>query len=123
MRPCPVAGNRAVSGRPPADRRFGNHSRLSGTDQQRRGAELQSIAATALPIVAFDYLENFAVAHMLKLGSEGIVPAQVAAASRWTLLKSAWPSVAMTLLLGLWIAWGVHKVRRRARSRWTQGDA
>jgi hypothetical protein len=59
----------------------------------------------------FDYLENAAVARMLTVE---ITPEIVAAASRWTVLKSAFTSLAMfllatLLLLHFWRRWQTRK--------------
>jgi len=71
------------------------------------------IGVVALPIVAFDYLENLAVARLLQLGADRATPTAVATASRWTLLKSGFSTVAMTLLLALLIAWVVRSLRAK----------
>jgi len=60
------------------------------------------LAALAVLGAAFDYLENAAVAEMLQAGSQQVTAAMVAAASRWTVLKSAAVTLAMlALLIGL----------------------
>lgn len=68
----------------------------------RRPAVLRTVMAmTAVPGMMFDYLENGAVARMLNLGTAGLTPEAVAGASRWTVLKSGFTSLAMLLLLVL----------------------
>ena len=69
-----------------------------------------------LPIVPaiFDWLENAAVAAMLRAGADGVTPEMVETASRWTVVK--WwtdiPVLLATLVLALVAAW-----RRWGRSR------
>lgn len=64
-----------------------------------RGALRWVAIAFALAGTVFDYLENAAVAGMLRAGSEGITPDMVATASRWTLLKSGAVTLAMLMLI------------------------
>jgi membrane protease YdiL (CAAX protease family) len=72
-----------------------------------------ALAATALPLAIFDYLENHAVAGMIEAGASGLTPAMVEVASQWTVLKSSATSVAMTLLLVLaCVKLGAAMVRR-----------
>ena len=78
------------------------------------GAARWLLACTALPIAPFDYLENAAVARMLALGKDGITPPVVEAASRWTVLKSASTTVAMSLLMLLFLLWLVRRMKSRA---------
>lgn len=59
------------------------------------------VALIAIPGSVFDYLENAAVAAMLRSGADGLDPQLVQAASRWTLLKSGFTTAAMVLLLTL----------------------
>lgn len=68
-------------------------------------------AAFALAGVAFDYLENAAIAGMLKAGATGILPQEVAQASQWTMLKSGATSVAGIGLLVLLATWFIAKRR------------
>lgn len=72
------------------------------------------LAAAALPGMVFDYLENAAVAAMLDGGAAALTPELAAAASRWTLLKSAFSTLAFTVLLVLLALWLVRRFRRRA---------
>ncbi|MCP5039258.1 MAG: hypothetical protein GY945_16825 [Rhodobacteraceae bacterium] len=59
----------------------------------------------AMLAAGFDYLENAAVAVMLRAGPESLSEAMVAVASRWTVLKSTAVSVAMiVLVVGLALA-------------------
>ncbi|WP_296763420.1 hypothetical protein [Sediminimonas sp.] len=58
----------------------------------------------------FDYLENAAVAALLRAGAQGITPEMVTRAGVWTVAKSAADAVAITLVLGavavaLWRRW------------------
>lgn len=70
------------------------------------------LAATALPGMVFDYLENLDVSAMLKLGPEGVTPQLVEAASRHSQLKAAATSVAMAVLLVLLALWTFRRWRR-----------
>ena len=81
----------------------------------RWGAWRWLLALTAIPGGVFDYLENHAVAGMLALGSDGITPDLVAAASRWTVLKSLATTVAMVVLLALLLLWAAESLRKRRR--------
>ncbi len=74
------------------------------------------LAAAAIPGAIFDYMENHAVATMLRLGAEGVTPVEVATASRWTVLKSQSTTVAMAILLALLLLWAGSKFRRRSRA-------
>ena len=66
----------------------------------------------ALAGAGFDYLENAAVAVMLRAGDDRLSEAMVATASQWTQLKSGAVTMALlALLAGLVMAW---IVRRRA---------
>lgn len=73
------------------------------------------MAASALPIALFDYLENHAVALMIKAGTQGLTRELVSDASQWTVLKSSWTMVIMLALLGL-LAW---RTLQHARRYWT----
>jgi hypothetical protein len=57
------------------------------------------LAATAFASMMFDYLENHAVAGMLALDPLKLSEGAVAAANRWTVLKSMTGGLAMTALL------------------------
>ena len=81
----------------------------------RWGAWRWVLALTALPGAVFDYLENHAVAGMLQAGAGGVTPEIVAAASRWTVLKSQSTAIAMVILLALLLMWAGNKLRARAR--------
>ncbi len=68
--------------------------------------------ALALAGAGFDYMENAAVAVMLRAG-DGLTEAMVATASRWTVLKSGAVTLALlALIAGLVMAW---LARRKAR--------
>lgn len=71
------------------------------------------VALISLPGAAFDHLENAAVADMLSLGAEGVTPDLVAHASLWTVLKSAFTSLAMLLLLVFAAVWLWRRVTGR----------
>ena len=69
--------------------------------------------ALALAGAGFDYMENGAVAVMLRAG-DGLNAAMVATASGWTVLKSGTVALALLMLIaGLVMAWiGKRKARR-----------
>ena len=74
------------------------------------------MAAAALPVAVFDYLENHSIALMIKAGPLGLTPGLVADASQWTVLKSSWTMIVMLGMLGL-LAWrtvrgAVHHLHR-----------
>lgn len=69
------------------------------------------IGTLALTEVAFDYLENFAVAAMLRAGPDGLTPEMVATASRWTTVK--W-SLAAVGVLALVVGIVLKLLRRRS---------
>jgi membrane protease YdiL (CAAX protease family) len=68
---------------------------------RRIGAWRWVVAAIALPVGVFDYLENHAVAQMIHAGAAGLTTELVATASQWTVLKSGASTVAMSLVLVL----------------------
>ena len=77
-----------------------------------RGAVRLVLSSLAVLAAGLDYLENAAVAVMLRAGADGLNEAMVAAASRWTVLKSAIVTlVLIALLAGLAMAF----LRRRRK--------
>jgi hypothetical protein len=72
------------------------------------------LAATAIPGMVFDYLENADVAAMLKAGADGITPALVETASFHSRAKAAASTVSMTILLLLLAVWLFRRVTRKA---------
>jgi hypothetical protein len=80
------------------------------------GANGRFVAALAVFVAIFDWLENSAVAGMLNAGPDGITADMVAAASRWTLLKSGVSTVVYTavLVLAIVAGWRLWKRRRAA---------
>ena len=66
---------------------------------RRIGAWRWLVAGIALPVAAFDYLENHSVAQMVDAGPTGITMHLVATASQWTVSKAGASTLAMTLLL------------------------
>ena len=62
-------------------------------------------------VVGFDWLENLAVAELLKANPNALDPDKVAEASRWSLLKSLATTLAWILLL----AGGVLQLLRKRR--------
>jgi hypothetical protein len=79
------------------------------------GAWKWPLAATALPVPVFDYLENASVHGLLIAGADGVTPESVAVASRWTMLKSWATTVAMVILLALLLVWATTLFRARFR--------
>lgn len=73
------------------------------------------LGAVALPIAAFDYLENRAIAAMLDAGADGLTEMLVEEATRWTVLKSLATTVSMLLLLLMLIAVGAFRLFGRYR--------
>ncbi len=64
-------------------------------------AAARVLALVAIAAAGFDYLENRAVAALLRSGPEGASDAMIAAASRWTQLKSAAVTLALVSLIVL----------------------
>lgn len=71
------------------------------------------LAATALPGMVFDYLENASVAAMLDGGAAALTPELAAAASRWTVFKSAFSTLAFIALLALLALWLYRRLSSR----------
>jgi hypothetical protein len=67
----------------------------------------------ALPGAVFDYLENASVSAMLRRGAADVTPELVARANLWTLLKSAFSTIAMIVLLVLAAAAVWRRVTQR----------
>jgi hypothetical protein len=74
------------------------------------------LALIAIPGSVFDYLENAAVSAMLTAGADGLTPAAVEAADRWTVLKSAFTAVAMITLVLLLVGRVARRLLWRPRS-------
>ncbi len=74
------------------------------------------LALTAVPGAIFDWLENAAVTRMLLAGPDRLTPQLADQASRWTLLKSAFSTLAMTILLVLLIVWVFRRIAARQRA-------
>lgn len=73
------------------------------------------VALVAVPGAVFDYLENASVSAMLEHGAADVTPGLVARASLWTLLKSAFSTIAMIVLLVLAAAALWRRVAGRGR--------
>ena len=82
---------------------------------RRLGLWRYVLGAVALPIAAFDYLENHAVGTMLDAGAAGLTEKLVEEASRWTVLKSLATTVSMSLLLLMLITTGAIRLLDRHR--------
>ena len=79
-----------------------------------RGGLRVAAIVLALAGAGFDYMENAAVAVMLRAG-DNLSEAMVATASRWTVLKSAAVTLALLMLIaGLGVAW-LNKRRAKAQ--------
>ena len=90
---------------------------IAALAKSRTGRWRWLLAATALPGALFDWLENSAVATMLAAGPDGLTPEMVTTASRWTVLKSGFTTLAMAVVVVLIIGHAVQWVRgRKARS-------
>ena len=76
-----------------------------------------ALAAPTVLIAAFDYLENHAIAAMLKAGVLELTQVMVAEASRWTMLKSTASAVAMSALLVLLLWRGAMALSARWQRR------
>lgn len=74
------------------------------------------VALVAVPVFAFDALENAAVGDMLVAGPDAVTDTMIATASGWTFAKASWSSAVMTLVLILVVWRGVawFMARRRA---------
>ncbi len=70
------------------------------------------LAAIAVLATVFDYLENSAVAVLLRAGPDAMTDTMVESASRWTVLKSATASVAFVALIVLLLRAGWRWVRQ-----------
>ncbi|HTV71310.1 MAG TPA: hypothetical protein VMF90_22505 [Rhizobiaceae bacterium] len=70
-------------------------------------------AVIVIPGAIFDYLENAAVARLLKAAPEALTPELARAAHIWTLLKSAATTIAMVLVLLLLIGWFYRRIAGR----------
>jgi hypothetical protein len=73
------------------------------------------LGTVAVAGAVFDYLENAAVGGLLRIAPEDVTAQMVAAASRWTQLKSAAVSLAM-LALVFGVARALWRRRRGARA-------
>jgi hypothetical protein len=68
------------------------------------------IGTVSLTYVAADYLENMAVAAMVRAGANGLTPEMAATASQWTVTKWSFALVgAVTMIVGIAL---------RLRQRW-----
>ncbi len=76
-----------------------------------------ALALPALPVAVFEYLENAAVAAMLRAGPDGLTPAMADTASRWTVLKSEAKTVAALVLLAMLGAFVLQRIRKRRPAR------
>jgi hypothetical protein len=74
-----------------------------------------ALAAVAVPVALFDYLENTAIAAMISLGSEAVSDELIASASRWTILKSATTTAAFVLVIAAAAAWVLLRWRNSRR--------
>ncbi|MCB1497396.1 MAG: hypothetical protein KDJ86_16570 [Bauldia sp.] len=87
---------------------------IAGLAPERLGVWRWVLAAFAVPGAVFDWLENASVVAMLKAGPDGVTPEMVAAANRWTVLKSAFTTLAMAIVVVLLVRWFIDRRRRHA---------
>lgn len=78
-----------------------------------RGGWVWLFSAMAVAAASCDYLENHAVAGLLRAGPEAVSDAMITAASGWSLWKSLISTAAFTALLGLLLRAGWQRLRRR----------
>jgi hypothetical protein len=78
-----------------------------------RGWLVWVLGAGAVIAALFDYLENHAVAVMLRAGPDGLSDVMVESASRWTVLKSASSTIVFVALLVLLLLAGWRWMGRR----------
>lgn len=81
-----------------------------------KGWLVWALTAIAVLAAAFDYLENMAVAVLLRAGPDMMTNAMVESASRWTRWKSAAASVAFLALVVLLLRAGWIWLRRRRQT-------
>ena len=77
-----------------------------------RGVWVWILAAGAFVMAGCDYLENHAVAGLLRAGPDTVSDAMITAASGWTLWKSISSTVVFTALLVLLVRAGWLRLRR-----------
>lgn len=77
-----------------------------------RGWIFWTLGAAAIVASAFDYMENHAVAAMLRMAPDDVSDAMIASASQWTILKSASASIAFAGLTILLLRAGWIRLRR-----------
>lgn len=77
----------------------------------RWGVLRHLLAATAIPGMIFDYLENRDVERMLALGPDGLTPELVETASFHSQAKAATSSISITILLVLLAVWTFRRWR------------
>lgn len=71
-----------------------------------------ALVLLAVAVAGFDWLENHAVAGLLRTDPAAVTDDQIAAAARWTLAKSLATTAAFTAVLALALA---ALIRRRSR--------
>lgn len=83
----------------------------------RLGGNARFVAALAAVPAIFDWLENAAVAAMVKAGPDGVTEQMAASASRWTVLKwwTELPLIAVTLVLAVIAGWRLWSGKRNGR--------
>jgi hypothetical protein len=86
---------------------------ISGFALLFRRAVLWVLVPLALSVTAFDWLENIAVAELLRTDAGSLQTPAIAEASRWSMLKSLATTLAWLLLLGGGIAKAIGHFRRR----------
>lgn len=83
---------------------------------RRMGAWRWVMALLALPVGAFDYLENHMVAQMIEADAAGLTADLVATASQWTVLKAGASTLAMSVVLVLLVWRAAQKLVPKFRA-------
>jgi hypothetical protein len=86
---------------------------ITGFSLLFRRAVLWVLVPLALSVTALDWLENMAVAELLRADLGSLQPSAVTEASRWSMLKSLATTLAWLLLLGGGTAKAIGFFRRR----------
>jgi len=83
----------------------------------RLGRGKYLLAATAIPGMIFDYLENIGVGEMLAMPLSELTAEQVSSLSIISQMKALFGTVSLSILLVLLIGYGVAWLRKRQRKK------